>query len=463
MLATTISQELAHALGLCHNDDEDGIMYPSVTACFQEWECADQVDSCYCEGQGYDPYCPGDYLDELLGPSAPDTTPPSVAIVTPQTGQTIPGDFTLSAEISDDRGITSVDLYDNDEVVASDSSPPFEWPETNYPQGEHVFAIVAYDEAGNAGEDSVTVVVDWDFECTRGDCCCGDSCCEEDCSCADLAPTGAPCDQNEDCQGNLCLVRDTDDGPVGVCTQTCGGDDPCPRAYRCVEVGDHSVCVSDPSLVLGDDCVSSIECGQGVCLIERDDDDEGTCSIECDSGECPDGYACESVKDREVCRPDGSGRGGGGGRKTASPKRLLLGARPSGLLPATRSRSPWVSPAGADPERSSAHALGGARRADHRATTSLAVVDAHPPHRRGQRRAQRRRARSLRAGARADATRGCKRRRPRICRRFTASHYQECLRSPACPTPGAGRASRRHRAERRDHRRACAGPARSAR
>jgi len=82
---------------------------------------------------------------------APDTTPPTVAIASP-TGGAATGVVSIAVNASDNIGVTRVDLRINGNVVASDSSAPyqFNWDSTTVSNGVVAVTAVAYDAAGNA-------------------------------------------------------------------------------------------------------------------------------------------------------------------------------------------------------------------------------------------------------------------------------------------------------------------------
>ncbi|HOI11067.1 MAG TPA: hypothetical protein PK313_11380, partial [Myxococcota bacterium] len=110
------------------------------------------------------------------------------------------------------------------------------------------------------------------------------------------------CEFNSDCYANLCVP--TND--KSVCSKLCGIDATCPDGWICdrVSVGGESVygCIY-PFPTLCQPCRSDNECvpqwGAGsrrfVC-IDRGPDGS-FCGAQCDeSGDCPDGYACNEVQ-----------------------------------------------------------------------------------------------------------------------------------------------------------------------
>ncbi|MEK6606848.1 MAG: Ig-like domain-containing protein [Myxococcota bacterium] len=319
-VATTISQELAHALGLCHNDVPNSIMYPSVTGCEPDWTCGEQVDSCYCTELGYDPFCPRDYLDQLLGPATPDVEAPRVAIVSPPAAQSIPRDFVLLVSASDDRGVTEVELLADGEPVGSRGSPgpsgAYEFQARNYAGGEHRFCAVARDVAGNEGGDCVDATVSGEVDCIPGNCCCGPTCCHESCNLGDVRDIGDACAESDDCCSDVCLVPWTGDNEA-YCTQPCtppaecGDTVDCPSGFACEEAGEEHVCVRFASRgELGWPCASGEDCASGLCVEPRMG--EPACSVECDRDDdasCPGRFRCGDA-DRDVCVYDCGGASG---------------------------------------------------------------------------------------------------------------------------------------------------------
>ncbi len=96
---------------------------------------------------------------------APDTTPPALAISSPAGGSTISGYAVLTVPVSDDVGVTRVDL-DVDGVLLYSSASSFVSAVINIPvktydisNGSRVFKVTAYDASGNHSQASVTLNV----------------------------------------------------------------------------------------------------------------------------------------------------------------------------------------------------------------------------------------------------------------------------------------------------------------
>ncbi|NPC76175.1 cadherin repeat domain-containing protein [Corallococcus exiguus] len=92
-----------------------------------------------------------------------DTTPPSVAISSPAPASFLRGTFVITANASDDVGVTQVDFYDGATLIGSSTAAPFSvnWNTTGATSGNHTLTAQAFDAAGNSTTSSaVTVLVD---------------------------------------------------------------------------------------------------------------------------------------------------------------------------------------------------------------------------------------------------------------------------------------------------------------
>jgi Bacterial Ig domain/Repeat of unknown function (DUF5648) len=92
-------------------------------------------------------------------PPPPDTTAPTVGIASPTAG-TVSGTVTVSANASDNVGVTRVDFYVNGSLAGSDSATPYQysWNTTSVANGTATLRAIAYDAAGNAGQSSLVSV-----------------------------------------------------------------------------------------------------------------------------------------------------------------------------------------------------------------------------------------------------------------------------------------------------------------
>ncbi|OJH38389.1 extracellular catalytic domain type 1 short-chain-length polyhydroxyalkanoate depolymerase [Cystobacter ferrugineus] len=105
-------------------------------------------------------------LDNSNTPGTPDdTVAPTVSLSAPANGATVSGTVTLSANASDNVGVTQVAFLVDGAVVGTDSTPPFTfaWNTATAATGPHSLAARASDAAGNTTTSSpitVTVSVD---------------------------------------------------------------------------------------------------------------------------------------------------------------------------------------------------------------------------------------------------------------------------------------------------------------
>ncbi|WP_263630513.1 Ig-like domain-containing protein [Geomonas agri] len=93
---------------------------------------------------------------------SPDVTAPSVALTAPANGTTIAGVTAVTADASDDVGVTKVEFYLNGVLQGSDSSAPYSysWDPSTLARGSYTWTAKAYDAAGNQRQSAaVTVTV----------------------------------------------------------------------------------------------------------------------------------------------------------------------------------------------------------------------------------------------------------------------------------------------------------------
>ncbi|MFX0091700.1 MAG: lamin tail domain-containing protein [Candidatus Hodarchaeota archaeon] len=91
----------------------------------------------------------------------PDTTPPSVTITNPSNGATVSGIVSVTADASDDVGVSKVEFYIDDVLKYTDSMSPYSysWDTTSYNNGTHSIKAIAYDAASNSDLDQISVTV----------------------------------------------------------------------------------------------------------------------------------------------------------------------------------------------------------------------------------------------------------------------------------------------------------------
>jgi hypothetical protein len=80
-----------------------------------------------------------------------DKTPPQVSLTAPSAGATVQGSVTVSANATDDRGVTQVSFYTGTRLIGTDTTAPYSvvWSTVSEPTGSHSLTARAQDAAGN--------------------------------------------------------------------------------------------------------------------------------------------------------------------------------------------------------------------------------------------------------------------------------------------------------------------------
>lgn len=97
-------------------------------------------------------------------PPAPGPdNPPTVQITSPGSGATVSGRVAIQAMASDDRGVARVEFWVDSELVATDTTAPFEGTWNTRPKkwtaGSHAIKVVAVDTAGQRTEQTASVTL----------------------------------------------------------------------------------------------------------------------------------------------------------------------------------------------------------------------------------------------------------------------------------------------------------------
>jgi len=88
---------------------------------------------------------------------------PSVGFTFPSlTGQLLTRNVELAASAADDRGVTRVEFYVDDFMIAADASAPYavSWDTRTAANGPHIVKAIAYDAANQSAEDVISILVE---------------------------------------------------------------------------------------------------------------------------------------------------------------------------------------------------------------------------------------------------------------------------------------------------------------
>ncbi|MBS7621955.1 hypothetical protein KEJ32_07585, partial [Candidatus Bathyarchaeota archaeon] len=90
-----------------------------------------------------------------------DTTPPTLNILQPTGGSTVSKIIEITAEATDESGISKVEFYINNKLAATDNTEPYtyRWNTRSVKDGWHTITVKAYDNAGNTAQASIKIQV----------------------------------------------------------------------------------------------------------------------------------------------------------------------------------------------------------------------------------------------------------------------------------------------------------------
>jgi hypothetical protein len=93
--------------------------------------------------------------------SAPDTFPPSVSITAPANGSTVADTVNVTADATDDTGVTKVEFYVDGQLKSTDTSSPYSysWDTTSVSNGNISLLVKAFDAVPNTATDTIAVTV----------------------------------------------------------------------------------------------------------------------------------------------------------------------------------------------------------------------------------------------------------------------------------------------------------------
>jgi hypothetical protein len=89
-----------------------------------------------------------------------DTTPPTTSLTAPTGGATLSGTATVSANASDNVGVTRVEFYAGSTLIGTDTSAPYSisWTTTGVANGSYTLTSRAFDAAGLSGTSAGVAV-----------------------------------------------------------------------------------------------------------------------------------------------------------------------------------------------------------------------------------------------------------------------------------------------------------------
>ncbi|MHB8858409.1 MAG: CAP domain-containing protein [Thermoleophilia bacterium] len=104
----------------------------------------------------------GWYWTTDFGGVSEGNSPPSASIPAPTGSSKVSGTVEFRANAWDDLGLAKVDLYIDNNLVASDAVPPYSyyWDTTGYANGPHTLRAIATDAGGLTADTSIPITVD---------------------------------------------------------------------------------------------------------------------------------------------------------------------------------------------------------------------------------------------------------------------------------------------------------------
>lgn len=107
----------------------------------------------------------GNAKPDIYGSGTADTTPPTSSITAPANNEIVSGTVSVTANASDNVGVSKIEFYVNGSLALADTATPyvFSWNTDLLAAGTYTLQVKAYDAAGNvaqSGTVSVSVVKD---------------------------------------------------------------------------------------------------------------------------------------------------------------------------------------------------------------------------------------------------------------------------------------------------------------
>jgi len=99
--------------------------------------------------------------DDSGGGGTPADNSPTVSITNPANGSTVSGTVNITADASDDNGISKVEFYIDGSLKSTDTSSPYSysWDTTAKSDGSHAIKVTAHDTASQTTSDQYLVAV----------------------------------------------------------------------------------------------------------------------------------------------------------------------------------------------------------------------------------------------------------------------------------------------------------------
>lgn len=258
-LCATAAQEIAHSWALDHVTDPSDPMTYYAYANRRHFKDADVTCGSDCSN-GYGPTgeaCTGtakqtrecscgtgptqnsvEMLRSLFGDGTP--TPPTVAITNPREGQSVTAGFKVVADVTDDMGISRVELYIDGRLHKTLTAAPWHFgvPD-DLTMGSHELKVIAYDIVNTPttaiSSAMMTPPCATDSECpAETDLCVNSRCIPGPSFDGGL---GASCTDAVDCASGSCAT--TTDG--AYCVEPCMlNQAQCPDGFGCLAAGDEA-------------------------------------------------------------------------------------------------------------------------------------------------------------------------------------------------------------------------------
>lgn len=162
---------------------------------------------------------------------------PNVTILSPEDNQEVSGGFQIHVEATDNTRVDRIEIYINGTLVGQPpvNIPPYIINAPGLPDGSAQVEVRAYDNRGDVGSKSVTVIVD--STCDGPQDCGGVLECSSEGLC--VSPDyqlGSVCENSDECSTSICATVDGE----SLCTSNCtpGENATCPADFECLRASE---------------------------------------------------------------------------------------------------------------------------------------------------------------------------------------------------------------------------------